>query len=258
MAQGFTKPIPMPLSVAQGGTGNITAATARTALSAAALGANSDITSMTGLTGFLQAPVGIKSSAGVQILTFQYIASAVNYIGFSNNITGNAPVMSAGGADTNVDLLLSAQGTGGVQLKGTGTNNNAPTGYVGEYISSSVLSGSAVSLTSAVPANITSISLTAGDWEVAGTVASLPNAATTTSRMVSGISRTSATFETVGAENNIQIKNETGSAGQTFAMGVGPMRISVSATTTVYLLMNCTFAISTLSGYGFIGARRVR
>ena len=42
-----------PLSVAQGGTGSATAAGARTNLAAAASGANSDITSMSGFTGLL-------------------------------------------------------------------------------------------------------------------------------------------------------------------------------------------------------------
>lgn len=258
MSQGFTKPLPMPLAVAQGGTGNITAATARTALSAAALGANPDITSMTGLTGTLRAPTAIQSSAGVNMLTFQYIASAVNYIGFSNNITGNAPLISAGGTDTNVDLLLSAAGTGGVQTKGTGTNNNAPTGYVGQYISSSVLIASGVSLTTTVAANVTSISLTAGDWDVSATINSDPNAATLTQYFLGGINTVSATYPTQGAENNTfgQYMNLT--AGQFAQINSGRTRLSLAATTTVYLVVIGGFTINTLKAYGFIGARRVR
>ena len=53
-------------------------------------------------------------------------------------------------------------------LAGVTTNSNAAAGIVGEYISSSIASGSAVSLTTGVSANVTSISLTAGDWEVYG------------------------------------------------------------------------------------------
>lgn len=45
-----TAGIATPISVADGGTGGTSAATARTSLGAAALGANSDITSLTGLT----------------------------------------------------------------------------------------------------------------------------------------------------------------------------------------------------------------
>lgn len=47
---GTQPPITSPLPIANGGTNAVTAAAARTNLSAAALGANSDITSLTGLT----------------------------------------------------------------------------------------------------------------------------------------------------------------------------------------------------------------
>jgi hypothetical protein len=52
-----------PLSVGQGGTGASTAASARSVLGAAARGANSDITSLTGLTGAIQTPSTISAGA---------------------------------------------------------------------------------------------------------------------------------------------------------------------------------------------------
>ena len=51
--------------------------------------------------------------------------------------------------------------TGGIV--GTTTNNNAAAGCVGEYVSSAIEYASRVSLTTSTPANVTSISLTAGD-----------------------------------------------------------------------------------------------
>jgi hypothetical protein len=41
-------------------------------------------------------------------------------------------------------------------------------------------------------------------------------------------------------------------------MSVGTTRLSLSATTTVYLVANFSFATSTCSAYGFRGARRRR
>ena len=54
-------------------------------------------------------------------------------------------------------------------IVGTTTNNNAAAGSVGEFVSSIVLGAAAVSLTTNVSANITSlVSLSAGDWDIWG------------------------------------------------------------------------------------------
>src|SRR5262249_6297435 len=51
-------------------------------------------------------------------------------------------------------------------IVGTTTNDDAPEGNIGELLSSFIASGSAVSLTTGVAANITSILITPGDWDV--------------------------------------------------------------------------------------------
>lgn len=73
-------------------------------------GANSDITSMTGLTGVLQAPTFINDSAGLPILNFGGVPSAVNYVTISNNSAGNPPIVNAVGSDTTVALNLKSKG----------------------------------------------------------------------------------------------------------------------------------------------------
>lgn len=145
------------------------------------------------------------------------------------------------------------------QVLGTATNNNAPAGYVGEYISSGVLAGSAVSLSSGVTANVTSISLTAGDWMVSGSVQGSPGGGTTTNSWYVGISTVSATLPTIGAENNEAGFTNIGNiANLSTCVTAGPLRLSLSGTTTVYLVVNSVFAVSTSAAYGFIGARRIR
>lgn len=139
---------------------------------------------------------------------------------------------------------------------GVTDGSNAGAGEVGEYISSSVLIGSAVSLTSLAITNITSISLTAGDWDVSGTVAFVGPATVTAT--ISAISSISSTFETIGSSNNINNENQTGFAGYSCNRPVGPRRYSLSSTTTIYLIGQANFSVSTYSAYGFIGARRVR
>lgn len=144
------------------------------------------------------------------------------------------------------------------QLPGETTTGNASAGNVGEYVSSTVLGGSAVPLTSTVPANITSISLTAGDWDVWGSLAMAPAAGTTTSLMAAWISTTSASVPTA-PNNGAEISfNLSFPAGVTQLFPVGRMRLSLAATTTVYLSTVTTFAVSTEAAYGFIAARRAR
>jgi hypothetical protein len=78
----------------------------------ATAGANSNITSMDGLTGYLQAPLGIKDSSGNVVMAFLETASAVNYIAVINQSAGFNPGFIAAGSDTNVSMNLQTKGTG--------------------------------------------------------------------------------------------------------------------------------------------------
>ncbi len=73
-------------------------------------GANSDITSLTGITGVIQAPTFINDSAGLHVLGFGSVASAVNYVTMSNNSTGNPALIDATGSDGTVALNLRSKG----------------------------------------------------------------------------------------------------------------------------------------------------
>ena len=51
-----------------------------------------------------------------ELLTFTEDASAVNHVNIENEATGSGPIISAAGDDTNIDLNLSAKGTGDISL----------------------------------------------------------------------------------------------------------------------------------------------
>lgn len=162
-------------------------------------------------------------------------------------------------ADTTA--ALSRSGNGGIPIQGTNTNDSASAGQIGEVISSAVLFGSAVSLTSPNALNVTSISLTAGDWIVEGHVAFLPTATTSITVLAGGISLTTNTLPAAGVLNEgafrIQRPAFVPLAG--FQSNTVPSaRISINATTTVFLVAQATFTVSTLTAYGAIRARRVR
>lgn len=144
--------------------------------------------------------------------------------------------------------------------RGTSTNDDAVAGFVGEFVSAVLVSGSAISLTTATTAGITSISLTAGDWDVSAVVAFVTAATTSVTLQIGGISTTSATLPTTvsyGGLTQLALEAEVPGAA-TAALPVPVTRISVASTTTVYLVASATFTVSTMTGYGGIMARRAR
>lgn len=182
-------------------------------------------------------------------------SSAVNSINMASSNTGNNPIIQAVGSDTNVQLQLLGQGTGGVSIQGVASNANASAGNVGEYITSNIPNGSAVSLTNGTAQNITSISVTAGDWDIFGNVTGFI-AGVTNPDFIAWTSLTSATLPNASNYVAQYLFGTTISAQQ--GLCVPYLRVSVSSTTTVYLSAYSDFTVGTVTACGSIFARRVR
>src|SRR6185312_11005957 len=115
--------------------------------------------------------------------------------------------------DTLTNKTFNSAGTGNVlqvssvtvsagQYPGETTTGSATAGNVGEYIESIIASGSAVSLVSGTPKDLTTISLTAGDWDVTATIFYLFPASTSYTILASSLSPTLNTLDpTPGREN---------------------------------------------------------
>lgn len=133
--------------------------------------------------------------------------------------------------------------------------SNAAAGKIGEFSQSLISTGSATSLTTATAKNVTSISLSAGDWDVEGNINFNLSGATQTASS-GGISTTSATLPTDGSEvaSGVVCTTTTLVNGLTLPR----KRINVSTTTTVYLVAKATFSAGTEAAWGKINARRVR
>jgi hypothetical protein len=162
-----------------------------------------------------------------------------------------------GATNLSVTGSISPSQTGGII--GTTTNNSANTGSVGEYISSTV-GNTTASLTTGVTANLTSLSLTAGDWDVSGSVQFDVGATTNITYWYSSISTTSATLGGNANSNNSTSPTAAGTVfgAIAFTLQSPTVRISIASTTTVYLVTNVGFTISTVNAGGTIRARRVR
>lgn len=131
-------------------------------------------------------------------------------------------------------------------------------GGAGEYQSATLVLGSAISLTTATTANIITLTLTPGDWDVYGVVNFSPAATTNATLLLYGSSSTSATL---GADNTYASVDFL-TLGQVTTNGdyrcvIPHQRFSLTASTIIYLLARGTFTASTMTAYGFIEARRV-
>jgi hypothetical protein len=175
--------------------------------------------------------------------------------GFTSPLTLPLPVASGGTGVSNSNwtagsLAFSPTTQG---IVGTTAGDNASAGYVGEFISSSAVVSS---VTSGVYTNITSISLTAGDWDVFASML-YSSTANATTQYVGWISSISATYP--GSPYSAYLTFTSGTpmnSGQAFTV---PMRrYSLSSTTTIYLTGVAVFTSGTGAIDGQIYARRVR
>lgn len=165
-------------------------------------------------------------------------------------------------ADDGVTCIVSSDGkrfkSAVGQTRGTAKNDNAAAGNVGEIISSTVLQGSAVSLVTATAKDVTTISLTPGDWDVSIAGYFLPGASTTIASATASLSQTADTVNSITpnfaqfAGNNIVI------GGNIVSTHVPPVRVSLAATTTLRFVALANFGVSTCKAFGTISARRVR
>ena len=134
-----------------------------------------------------------------------------------------------------------------------------------DFTTSTVAAASAVSLVSATAKTVTSIVLTQGNWDVTGVVDFTPGATTTITLVSGSVSLTTNTLSSqaggsgLGTDPTSSWAQPSGAPGaNTLSLEVDPVRLSIDAQTTVYLVAQATFATSTLSAYGTISARRVK
>jgi hypothetical protein len=112
-----------------------------------------------------------------------------------------------------------------------------------------------VALTTGVAANVTSISLTAGDWDVFGAIDFNVGASTALSVFGGSPSLTSATI----LSGSYFFSPGFAASVTTVCGGAIPtVRVSIASTTTVFLVAQSNFSGGTMTAFGFIGARRRR
>lgn len=136
------------------------------------------------------------------------------------------------------------------QIPGTTTNDSATAGNVGEFqeatFTTIAVGGSNT--------NLTTLSLTAGDWDVEGHAIFASGAASSITGIFLGINNVTATLPALG--RYFQSNAVIGASASESA--IPPVtRYSLASTTTIYLVGQSTLTGSATAS-GFLRARRVR
>lgn len=170
------------------------------------------------------------------------------------NDVGSA--MTSTGANA---VLNSATYAGAIyagKVKGTTTNDDATATHLGEMISSAVSVATNVA-TTATFQNITTLSLSAGDWDVSGNVEFLLNGATCLSvRAALSLYANNTTTDHVDGSNVIGALPP--SSDSRSSISIPRFRVSAAGATTLYFKALATFSAGNPQYVGYVSARRVR
>lgn len=180
-----------------------------------------------------------------------------NFVG-ANTPTLITPVL---GVATATSLNFGSNTTDG-QIGVTGASSPA-TGVVGEVISSEIAYPS-VALTTSTVTNVTSITLTPGEWLLSGWVFFVADATTTSTLFTGGISATSITLPSINPplvsepRFTLPVTYTGPTAGQAPGISISNGYKKVTSNTTMYLVVLSNFAVSTMNVSGVIFAVRLR
>ena len=236
---GFTARFasPGPIGNTTASTGAFTTLTASTAIGVASGG-----TGAATLTAH-----GVLLGEGTSAIT----ATAVGTTGqMLIGVTGADPTFGNTVSTLTATSTITPNSTAGIV--GTTTNDSANAGSIGEYVFASPV---AITLSSGTPANVTSISLTAGDWDVTGNTYFLVTATGPLTAAVSGVSTTTAALPAIPLYSQDSGLNVTNTLAWTVIAPV--QRVSIASSTPVFLVSQAVFT-GTVTAQGIIRARRVR
>lgn len=207
----------------------------------------------------LQAPATLASNVTLTLPSDDGNNFEVMVTDGSGNLDFNQ-ITSPSYFSTGAEVTQSAPGVvlSAGQLKGTNTNDNAAAGYVGEYNSTvtHLNTGTAFS-TGGAAQNMASMSLTAGDWDVTAKAGYTYVSSPTVNAFLPSISLTSATDN---PESRIYAVPTPNSVDNKTFIGGLYRRISISSTTTIYLVSGTYYSGGEVrpSTDSQIWARRVR
>lgn len=199
---------------------------------------------------------------------FQVITGPTSLVALTINNSQN----SVFGGNISTSGLFGTGSNGAALIQGTNTNDSASSGNIGEYLLGVRLRGGATATTNGVYAQIATITLTPGDWDVSGMIGFTGSSSTIASLSAQiSTSATSAVAPTnpYGASicqdvSSVHIGTVSGTSinlgndDYVVAMPTYKANIATATTQQIYLIVNNTFSAGSVSSYGRLTARRAR
>jgi hypothetical protein len=270
--------LPVPVAVAQGGTGSATAAGARTNLG---VPADADVAKLASANQFTATQ---KFSKGADIASPAGGDLTLGADGNYFDITGTNAITSIDTVGIGATIKLHFDGAlvlthsatdlilpGGASIT-TAAGDEAEfveyaagdwrcTNYVRAalgYQSASVVSGSAVAITTNTSKTVTSITLTPGTWDISAAGYFSGAGSTTVTATTVSISEVTDTLDTtVGRFTSLYHGGGTPLGSANLSAFPGPVRVTITANTTYYLVVQATFGVDTMAAFGMISAKRI-
>jgi hypothetical protein len=169
-------------------------------------------------------------------------AGTCNFSGISYNAAAGATFVN--------NVTTQSGGT----IQGIAAGNNPTAGYIGEQIRSYLPVGSAVTFSTSVIKEITTITLSAGVWDISA-IAQINYTGVSTSTLA-GISTTSTTFAPNNLGDNVNASSFS-LTGDTVTCVIPAFRVAISTSTSYFMNASATFSTGAATGYGRISATRV-
>jgi hypothetical protein len=195
----------------------------------------------------LKAPIASPTFTGTVVISTVTLSGGT----IDNTVIGGTTAAAGKFSTIGATGLITPSTT--VGIKGTTLADNAQAGSVGEFITST---SSATSIANATTTAPTSITLTAGDWDVWQTTVFTPAGSTILTACYVGVSTSSSSLN--GAGTYVQSGNVSGVAGTGQAWSSPVVRVNIAAGATYYGVVNAAFATSTCTATVVMNARRVR
>lgn len=139
-----------------------------------------------------------------------------------------------------------ANALAGTSINTSGTQSGTQTGTAG------------AALATTTAKDMTGLSLTAGDWDCWASLVRGLAATTSVTQLKTSIVQTTGTDGVLATGTRTQLSVAANVMAADTAGMVGPIRQSLSATTTVFLDADDTFTVSTNKAYGLLACRRAR
>ncbi len=227
-----------------------------------------DVTTSAGAVATTIANDAVTYAKLQNVAALSVVARSANTSGDAGDVTGtDGQILRVSGTTLGFGKILTSQ------ITGTNTNGNATTGDIGEVLGpiTRVRSNGNNITPTGTTVNVcttTSITLTAGDWLVMGSVGFQPAATTSVTSVSFGVTATSATLpgsDTIAVPTSGEVRYDMSypagnvpAAEITYA--IAPYRVTVAngATLPLFLFGRAAFGASTIKVYGSLEAHRMR